>query len=118
MNALNQQLHQQAETLQQEFNVSKYNFIFIDELDCSIKKSRRIKINSTVTFYVSYCLCFQDNTGFVINPPEKDESESGNKLMAQILVVDDSSTLKNEVTDFLSSNDMDVISAVDGQDGL
>jgi two-component system, chemotaxis family, chemotaxis protein CheY len=38
--------------------------------------------------------------------------------MAQILVVDDSSTVRNEVTDFLTSNGLQVISAVDGQDGL
>jgi two-component system chemotaxis response regulator CheY len=38
--------------------------------------------------------------------------------MAQILVVDDSSTVRNEVSDFLKKNGMDVITAVDGRDGL
>lgn len=38
--------------------------------------------------------------------------------MAQILVVDDSSTVRNEVCDFLTKNGLNVISAVDGRDGL
>ncbi len=38
--------------------------------------------------------------------------------MAQILVVDDSSTVRNEVGDFLKKNGMDVAYAVDGRDGL
>ena len=38
--------------------------------------------------------------------------------MAQILVVDDSSTVRNEVGDFLKSNGLNVAFAVDGQDGL
>ena len=38
--------------------------------------------------------------------------------MAQILVVDDSSTVRNEVSDFLKQNGLDVITAVDGRDGL
>lgn len=38
--------------------------------------------------------------------------------MAQILVVDDSSTVRNEVGDFLKSNGLNVSFAVDGQDGL
>ena len=38
--------------------------------------------------------------------------------MAQILVVDDSATVRNEVTDFLKKNGLDVITAVDGRDGL
>jgi len=38
--------------------------------------------------------------------------------MAQILVVDDSMTVRNEVSGFLSSNNIDVITAVDGKDGL
>ncbi|MFT3857605.1 MAG: response regulator [Aquabacterium sp.] len=38
--------------------------------------------------------------------------------MAQILVVDDSSTVRNEVSDFLKKNGLDVITAVDGRDGL
>ncbi|MGC4061559.1 MAG: response regulator [Aquabacterium sp.] len=38
--------------------------------------------------------------------------------MAQILVVDDSSTVRNEVGDFLKKNGLDVITAVDGVDGL
>jgi two-component system chemotaxis response regulator CheY len=38
--------------------------------------------------------------------------------MAQILVVDDSSTVRDEVTTFLKSAGLDVISAVDGKDGL
>ena len=38
--------------------------------------------------------------------------------MAQILVVDDSSTVRNEVGDFLKSNDLEVSFAVDGRDGL
>lgn len=38
--------------------------------------------------------------------------------MAQILVVDDSSTVRNEVGDFLKKNGLSVTLAVDGQDGL
>lgn len=38
--------------------------------------------------------------------------------MAQILVVDDSEAVRNEVSGFLSGNGFDVISAVDGKDGL
>jgi two-component system chemotaxis response regulator CheY len=38
--------------------------------------------------------------------------------MAQILVVDDSSTVREEVTTFLKNAGLDVISAVDGKDGL
>jgi two-component system chemotaxis response regulator CheY len=39
-------------------------------------------------------------------------------IMAQILVVDDSSTVRNEVGDFLKKNGLDVALAVDGRDGL
>jgi two-component system, chemotaxis family, chemotaxis protein CheY len=39
-------------------------------------------------------------------------------IMAQILVVDDSATVRNEVTDFLKKNGLDVITAIDGRDGL
>jgi len=38
--------------------------------------------------------------------------------MAQILVVDDSSTVRAEVGDFLKKNGFDVALAVDGRDGL
>ena len=38
--------------------------------------------------------------------------------MAQILVVDDSSTVRNEVGDFLQKNGFTVAFAVDGKDGL
>jgi two-component system chemotaxis response regulator CheY len=38
--------------------------------------------------------------------------------MAQILVVDDSSTVRNEVGDFLKKSGLDVSFAVDGRDGL
>jgi two-component system chemotaxis response regulator CheY len=38
--------------------------------------------------------------------------------MAQVLVVDDSSTVRNEVCDFLKKNGLTVIEAVDGKDGL
>ena len=38
--------------------------------------------------------------------------------MAQILVVDDSSTVRNEVGDFLTKNGLNVALAVDGRDGL
>lgn len=38
--------------------------------------------------------------------------------MAQILVVDDSSTVRDEVAGFLRRNGLDVATAVDGQDGL
>ena len=38
--------------------------------------------------------------------------------MAQVLVVDDSSTVRNEVGDFLKSNGLTVTLAVDGKDGL
>lgn len=38
--------------------------------------------------------------------------------MANILVVDDSSTVRDEVAGFLRKNGMDVDTAVDGKDGL
>lgn len=38
--------------------------------------------------------------------------------MAQILVVDDSSTVRNDVGDFLQKNGFTVALAVDGRDGL
>ncbi|HJW72934.1 MAG TPA: response regulator [Geothrix sp.] len=38
--------------------------------------------------------------------------------MAQVLVVDDSSTVRNEVCEFLKQNGLQVIGAVDGKDGL
>jgi len=38
--------------------------------------------------------------------------------MAQILMVDDSSTVRNEVCDFLKANGLTVTPAVDGKDGL
>lgn len=38
--------------------------------------------------------------------------------MAQILVVDDSSTVRNEVGDFLKKNGLTIALAVDGRDGL
>jgi two-component system chemotaxis response regulator CheY len=38
--------------------------------------------------------------------------------MAQVLMVDDSSTVRNEVCDFLKSNGLTVTPAVDGKDGL
>lgn len=38
--------------------------------------------------------------------------------MVHILVVDDSSTVRNEVGDFLKKNGFDVSYAVDGRDGL
>ena len=38
--------------------------------------------------------------------------------MAQVLVVDDSSTVRNEVCEFLKKNGLSVDSAVDGRDGL
>lgn len=38
--------------------------------------------------------------------------------MAQILVVDDSATVRNEVSDFLSQNNFSVVTAADGQEGL
>jgi len=38
--------------------------------------------------------------------------------MAQILVVDDSGTVRNELSDFLTANGLTVSSAVDGKDGL
>ncbi len=38
--------------------------------------------------------------------------------MAQIIVIDDSSTVRNEVCDFLKANGLTVTSAVDGRDGL
>lgn len=38
--------------------------------------------------------------------------------MAQILMVDDSSTVRNEVGDFLTKNGLSVSFAVDGRDGL
>ncbi len=38
--------------------------------------------------------------------------------MAKILVVDDSSTVRDEVAGFLRKNGLDVETAVDGKDGL
>ncbi|RTL33879.1 MAG: response regulator, partial [Burkholderiales bacterium] len=38
--------------------------------------------------------------------------------MANVLVVDDSATVRNEVGDFLKKNGLDVITAIDGRDGL
>jgi two-component system chemotaxis response regulator CheY len=38
--------------------------------------------------------------------------------MAKVLVVDDSSTVRDEVAGFLKSNGLDVATAVDGKDGL
>lgn len=38
--------------------------------------------------------------------------------MSQILVVDDSITVRNEVENFLKSQDFSVVTAVDGKDGL
>ncbi len=38
--------------------------------------------------------------------------------MAQVLVVDDSSTVRNEVGEYLKANGLDVDFAVDGVDGL
>lgn len=38
--------------------------------------------------------------------------------MGKILVVDDSSSVRNEVSEFLTRNGLDVITAVDGKDGL
>jgi two-component system chemotaxis response regulator CheY len=39
-------------------------------------------------------------------------------VMAKILVVDDSSTVRDEVAGFLKANGLDVAVAVDGKDGL
>lgn len=38
--------------------------------------------------------------------------------MAKILLVDDSSTVRDEVGGFLKKNGLDVITAIDGKDGL
>jgi two-component system chemotaxis response regulator CheY len=38
--------------------------------------------------------------------------------VAKILVVDDSSAVRDEVASFLRANGMDVVTAVDGKDGL
>lgn len=38
--------------------------------------------------------------------------------MAKILVVDDSSTVRDEVGGFLTKNGLDVVTAIDGKDGL
>lgn len=38
--------------------------------------------------------------------------------MAQVLVVDDSSTVRDEVGGFLRKNGLDVATAIDGRDGL
>lgn len=38
--------------------------------------------------------------------------------MAKILIVDDSNTVREEVGGFLKNNGLDVITAVDGKDGL
>ncbi|MEI6146424.1 MAG: response regulator [Methylococcales bacterium] len=38
--------------------------------------------------------------------------------MAKILIVDDSSTVRDQVGEFLTENGLDYISAIDGKDGL
>lgn len=38
--------------------------------------------------------------------------------MSQVLVVDDSSAVRTEVSNFLINNEIDVLTAVDGKDGL
>lgn len=38
--------------------------------------------------------------------------------MAKILVVDDSTTVRDEVSGFLKKNGLDVVTAIDGKDGL
>jgi two-component system chemotaxis response regulator CheY len=38
--------------------------------------------------------------------------------MAQILVVDDSATVRNEVSSFLEQQGLQIITAIDGKDGL
>lgn len=38
--------------------------------------------------------------------------------MAKVLVVDDSSTVRDEVADFLKGNGLDVATAIDGKDGI
>lgn len=38
--------------------------------------------------------------------------------MAQVLIVDDSSTVRDEVASFLKSGGLEVVTAVDGKDGL
>ncbi|MFI3221499.1 MAG: response regulator, partial [Methylococcaceae bacterium] len=38
--------------------------------------------------------------------------------MAKILVVDDSSTVRDQVGEFLTENGLDFITAVDGKDGI
>ena len=38
--------------------------------------------------------------------------------MAKILVVDDSSTVRDEVANFLKGSGLDVATAIDGKDGL
>jgi two-component system chemotaxis response regulator CheY len=38
--------------------------------------------------------------------------------MAKILVVDDSSTVRDEVADFLKGNGLEVATAIDGKDGI
>jgi two-component system, chemotaxis family, chemotaxis protein CheY len=38
--------------------------------------------------------------------------------MAKVLIVDDSSTVRDEVAGFLKNNGLDVATAVDGKDGL
>ena len=38
--------------------------------------------------------------------------------MAQILIVDDSSTVRDEVSTFLTGSGLEVVTAVDGKDGL
>jgi two-component system chemotaxis response regulator CheY len=39
-------------------------------------------------------------------------------MMAKVLVVDDSSTVRDEVADFLKGNGLDVATAIDGKDGI
>jgi len=72
---LGQQFHHLGMSTPSPLN--KDNLIFIDELTCNFKSIRRIKVNNNATFYLTYCLCFQDNIDFAIHPMTADESDSG-----------------------------------------
>jgi len=46
------------------------------------------------------------------------QSKKQEKTMPQVLVVDDSPAVRTEVSDFLTNNQVEVLTAVDGKDGL